>query len=172
VKHDSPLWYALVQALVVLMLAALPGVGLTVNRPVEATRLPFIALAGRDGPGRPDLGVLRRPGSGADSGRAARRRRGGSVDEGSAKIVNAPLGVLLGIQPWNFPVYQVVRFAAPILVLGNTILLKHASNTPQSALALELLFVPGQQVHYQLLANLGPQQTTVRVLDPGDATTL
>jgi hypothetical protein len=60
VKHDSPLWYALVQALVILMLAALPGVGLTVNRPVEATRLPFIALAGRDGPGRPDLGVLRR----------------------------------------------------------------------------------------------------------------
>jgi succinate-semialdehyde dehydrogenase / glutarate-semialdehyde dehydrogenase len=63
-----------------------------------------------------------------------------SVDEGLAKIVNAPLGVLLGVQPWNFPVYQVVRFAAPNLVLGNTILLKHASNTPQSALALEQLF--------------------------------
>jgi succinate-semialdehyde dehydrogenase/glutarate-semialdehyde dehydrogenase len=48
--------------------------------------------------------------------------------------------VLLGVEPWNFPVYQVVRFAAPNLVLGNTILLKHASSTPQSALALEQLF--------------------------------
>jgi succinate-semialdehyde dehydrogenase / glutarate-semialdehyde dehydrogenase len=63
-----------------------------------------------------------------------------SVDEGSAKIVNAPLCVLLDVQSWNFPVYQVVRFAAPNLVLGNTILLKHASNTPQPALALEQIF--------------------------------
>jgi succinate-semialdehyde dehydrogenase / glutarate-semialdehyde dehydrogenase len=62
------------------------------------------------------------------------------LEGGSAAVVNTPLGVILGIQPWNFPVYQVVRFAAPNLVLGNTILLKHASNTPQSALAVERLF--------------------------------
>lgn len=59
---------------------------------------------------------------------------------GTAVIVNAPLGVVLGVQPWNFPFYQAVRFAGPNLVLGNTILLKHASNTPQCALALEQLF--------------------------------
>jgi succinate-semialdehyde dehydrogenase/glutarate-semialdehyde dehydrogenase len=59
---------------------------------------------------------------------------------GEAVVVNAPLGVLLGVEPWNFPLYQVVRFAGPNLVVGNTILLKHASNCPQSALALEAIF--------------------------------
>jgi succinate-semialdehyde dehydrogenase / glutarate-semialdehyde dehydrogenase len=62
------------------------------------------------------------------------------IDGGGAVIVNEPLGVLLGIEPWNFPVYQVVRFAGPNLVLGNTILLKHAPNTPQSGIAMEQLF--------------------------------
>ena len=63
-----------------------------------------------------------------------------AVSKGSAVIVSAPLGVLLGVEPWNFPLYQVVRFAGPNLVLGNTILLKHAANCPQSALALERVF--------------------------------
>lgn len=62
------------------------------------------------------------------------------VEGGEAAIVNEPLGVLLGIQPWNFPLYQVARFAAPYLVVGNTILLKHAESCPQTALALEQLF--------------------------------
>ncbi|GMA16554.1 NAD-dependent succinate-semialdehyde dehydrogenase [Deinococcus metallilatus] len=62
------------------------------------------------------------------------------VEGGEAAIVNEPLGVLLGIEPWNFPLYQVARFAAPYLVVGNTILLKHAEICPQSALALEQLF--------------------------------
>jgi succinate-semialdehyde dehydrogenase / glutarate-semialdehyde dehydrogenase len=62
------------------------------------------------------------------------------LEGGEAVVVNEPLGVLLGVEPWNFPVYQVVRLAAPNLVLGNTILLKHASITPQSAIALEQLF--------------------------------
>ncbi len=62
------------------------------------------------------------------------------IKGGSAVIVNEPLGVLLGVMPWNFPLYQVVRFAAPNLVAGNTILLKHASNCPQSSLAIEKIF--------------------------------
>lgn len=49
-------------------------------------------------------------------------------------------GVILGIMPWNYPYYQVVRFAVPNLILGNTIILRHASQCPESALALQNLF--------------------------------
>jgi succinate-semialdehyde dehydrogenase / glutarate-semialdehyde dehydrogenase len=52
-----------------------------------------------------------------------------------------PVGVLLAIEPWNYPFYQVVRVAGPNLVLGNTILLKHAETVPQCALAIEQLFI-------------------------------
>ncbi len=50
------------------------------------------------------------------------------------------IGVILGIMPWNYPYYQVARFAVPNLILGNTVLLKHANQCPESALALEQLF--------------------------------
>jgi succinate-semialdehyde dehydrogenase/glutarate-semialdehyde dehydrogenase len=59
--------------------------------------------------------------------------------KGSAVIRRASLGPLLGIMPWNFPYYQVARFAAPNLVIGNTILLKHAPQCPESAAALEAI---------------------------------
>ncbi len=59
---------------------------------------------------------------------------------GSAVVRRSPLGVLLGIMPWNYPYYQVARFAAPNLVIGNTILLKHASQCPESSAAIEELF--------------------------------
>lgn len=60
--------------------------------------------------------------------------------EGSAFIRRSSLGVLLGIMPWNYPYYQVARFAAPNLLIGNTILLKHAPQCPESAEAMEQLF--------------------------------
>lgn len=55
-------------------------------------------------------------------------------------LVNEPLGVLYAVEPWNFPYYQVIRIGAPQFAAGNTIVLKHASNVPQSALAMERLF--------------------------------
>jgi succinate-semialdehyde dehydrogenase / glutarate-semialdehyde dehydrogenase len=60
--------------------------------------------------------------------------------EGSAVVRKSSLGVLLGIMPWNFPYYQVARFAGPNLVIGNTILLKHAPQCPESAEAMQQSF--------------------------------
>jgi len=60
--------------------------------------------------------------------------------EGSAVVRRSSLGVLLGIMPWNFPYYQVARFAGPNLIIGNTILLKHAPQCPQSAEAMQEIY--------------------------------
>lgn len=59
--------------------------------------------------------------------------------EGDAMVVCEPLGVLLAIEPWNFPFYQIARILAPQLSAGNTLLLKHASNVPQSAHVFETM---------------------------------
>jgi succinate-semialdehyde dehydrogenase / glutarate-semialdehyde dehydrogenase len=61
--------------------------------------------------------------------------------EGSALVRRSAVGVLLGIMPWNYPYYQVARFAGPNLVLGNTIVLKHAPQCPESAAALGQIFL-------------------------------
>ncbi|MGO2032224.1 MAG: NAD-dependent succinate-semialdehyde dehydrogenase [Brevibacterium aurantiacum] len=62
-------------------------------------------------------------------------------EDGTAMIRRKPVGSLLGIMPWNFPYYQVARFAAPNLALGNTILLKHAPQCPRSAQIMEEIFI-------------------------------
>ena len=59
---------------------------------------------------------------------------------GASTLVSEPLGVLLAIEPWNFPLYQAARVAGPQLVAGNVVLMKHSEICPQSALAIEQLF--------------------------------
>jgi succinate-semialdehyde dehydrogenase / glutarate-semialdehyde dehydrogenase len=61
--------------------------------------------------------------------------------EGSAVVRKSSLGVLLGIMPWNFPYYQVARFAGPNLIIGNPVLLKHAPQCPESAAAIEQIYL-------------------------------
>lgn len=63
-----------------------------------------------------------------------------TASAGKAMIRRRPIGALLGIMPWNFPYYQIARFAAPNLMLGNTIILKHAELCPRSALAIQQIF--------------------------------
>lgn len=60
-----------------------------------------------------------------------------TLAHGRAYVQKLPIGPLLGIMPWNYPYYQIARFAAPNLVLGNTIILKHAESVPKSALAVQ-----------------------------------
>ena len=76
----------------------------------------------------------------ADNGPRFLEARTIEVRQGEALVETEPTGVVLAIEPWNYPLYQVVRVAGPNLVLGNTILLKHAELNPQCALALEQLF--------------------------------
>ena len=60
---------------------------------------------------------------------------------GEAQIESTPFGVLFGVQPWNFPYYQLARFAAPNLMAGNVVMVKHAGCVPQCAIAFEKLWL-------------------------------
>lgn len=62
------------------------------------------------------------------------------VTEGSARVDAAPLGVIFAIEPWNFPYFQLLRIAAPVMMAGNTVVMKHAPSVPGCALAVEKIF--------------------------------
>ena len=61
--------------------------------------------------------------------------------KGEAMVESSPVGVLFGVEPWNYPYYQIARFAAPNLMAGNVVMVKHASSVPQCALAFEKLML-------------------------------
>jgi succinate-semialdehyde dehydrogenase/glutarate-semialdehyde dehydrogenase len=85
---------------------------------------------------------------------------------GKALIRYSPIGVLLGVQPWNFPFYQVARFAAPNIMIGNTVLIKHASNVPQCAIAIEEIFIEaGAQIGLYTNLLVSGQRATELVAD-------
>ncbi|CAG7613215.1 NAD-dependent succinate-semialdehyde dehydrogenase [Leucobacter soli] len=90
-----------------------------------------------------------------------------STIPGKAVVEHLPIGVLLGVMPWNFPYYQVARFAAPNLVLGNTILLKHADICAKSNLVIqEIMEQAGVPVGgYQALFTSHDQIATI-IADP------
>lgn len=87
-----------------------------------------------------------------ENGKSILRGRTIKTDWSETYIIHDPLGVILGVMPWNFPFWQVFRFAVPTLLAGNTVVLKHASNVPKSAKALEECFsIDGyNQVYYKI----------------------
>ena len=80
----------------------------------------------------------------ADNGEAFLADKNLNPESGQAFVRSSSVGVLFGVMPWNFPFYQIVRFAAPNIMAGNTILLKHASMVPQCGIAMEELFKEAQ----------------------------
>jgi succinate-semialdehyde dehydrogenase/glutarate-semialdehyde dehydrogenase len=89
------------------------------------------------------------------------------VAEGEAIVESGPLGVLFCVEPWNFPYYQLARVAGPDLMTGNVVIIKHAPNVPQCALAFEKLFLdagaPGGVYTNVFLSN---EQAAQAVADP------
>ncbi|GAA2277594.1 NAD-dependent succinate-semialdehyde dehydrogenase [Streptomyces hawaiiensis] len=91
------------------------------------------------------------------------------IDGAEAWVAHEPVGLVLAVMPWNFPVWQVMRFAIPSLAAGNGILLKHASNVTGSALALQGLFVtagfPEHLVTTLLIAEEDVPDVTTRLIE-------
>ena len=86
-------------------------------------------------------------------------------DAGRSLVCYQPLGTVLGIMPWNFPFWQVFRFAAPALVAGNVCLLKHASNVPRCALAIQSLFARAGFPEYVFTTLMLPSSRVAAVIE-------
>src|SRR4030067_407846 len=89
-----------------------------------------------------------------------------ATDAGKSYVAYQPLGTLLAIMPWTFPFWQAFRAAAPVLAAGNTVLLKHASNVPQCALAIEDIFRASFPTNVLRTLLIGPQQAEKLIADP------
>ncbi len=90
-----------------------------------------------------------------------------TTPKGEAMVVSDPIGVLFGVEPWNYPYYQVARFAAPNLMAGNVVMVKHASNVPQCALAFEqLLKDAGAPVGAYTNLFVSKEQIATLIADP------
>jgi succinate-semialdehyde dehydrogenase / glutarate-semialdehyde dehydrogenase len=87
------------------------------------------------------------------------------TDAGKSYVAYQPLGTLLAIMPWNFPFWQAFRAAAPALAAGNSVLLKHASNVPQCALAIEEIFQASFPAHVLRTLLIGPEQAEKLMAD-------
>ena len=88
-----------------------------------------------------------------------------ATDAGKSYITYQPLGTLLAIMPWNFPFWQAFRAAAPALAAGNSVLLKHASNVPQCALAIEEIFQASFPANVLRTLLIGPEQAEKLIAD-------
>ena len=89
-----------------------------------------------------------------------------ATDGGKSCIAYQPLGTLLAIMPWNFPFWQAFRAAVPALAAGNTVALKHASNVPQCALAIEEIFRKNFPAPVLRTLLIGPEQAEKLISDP------
>jgi succinate-semialdehyde dehydrogenase/glutarate-semialdehyde dehydrogenase len=86
---------------------------------------------------------------------------------GEALVESSPIGVLFGVEPWNYPYYQLTRFAAPNLMAGNVVMVKHASSVPQCALAFErLLHEAGAPAGAYTNLFISKEQVTQVIDDP------
>jgi len=103
----------------------------------------------------------------AENGERFLEDEAAQTDAAESYVQYQPLGLVLAIMPWNFPFWQVFRFAAPALVAGNVGLLKHASNVPQCALVIEEIFCRAgfdDGVFQTLL--IEPEQVEKIIVDP------
>ena len=87
-------------------------------------------------------------------------------DAGRSLVTFQPLGTLFAIMPWNFPFWQAFRAAAPALAAGNTVVLKHASNVPQCALAIEEVFRASFPADVLQTLLIGPEAAERLIADP------
>ncbi len=103
----------------------------------------------------------------ADNAESILSREQIETDAGESYVQFDPLGIVLAVMPWNFPMWQVFRFAAPALMAGNAGILKHASNVPQTALAIEEIFREAgfpENIFRTLL--IGPQKVDDVIKNP------